>query len=181
MLESLTQSYAARHGKARWAEKTPNHIWHLETIRREWPEAPIIRIVRDPRDVAVSMQKLPWWNRNSLLDNAAIWADSISCSNPFLADDPHSETLRFEDLVTTPETELRRLCAVVAEVYEPGMLDTSRSAEYVVTRKEPWKRSVGSPIDSRHAFRWREHLPAGDANSIAAACADEMSLFGYAP
>ena len=181
MLESLTQPYAERHGKARWAEKTPNHIWHLETIRLEWPEAPIIRIVRDPRDVVVSMQQLPWWSENSLLDNAAIWVDCHNRSNPFFADDPRSDTLRFEDLVTTPETELRKLCTVIGEDYEPGMLDTSRSAEHVTTKQEPWKSFVSHPIDSRHAFRWRDQLPAADAEAIAARCADGMNLFGYVP
>jgi hypothetical protein len=70
---------------------------------------------------------------------------------------------------------------VIGEDYEPGMLDTSRSAAYVVTKKEPWKRSVSGPIDFGHAFRWRDHLPAADAEAIAAECADGMSLFGYAP
>lgn len=180
MLESLTESYAARHQKARWAEKTPNHIWHVGSIRQEWPEAPIIRIVRDPRDVALSMQRLPWWSECSLLENAATWADCHNCSNAFFAADPRSHTLRFEDLVTDPEKELRELCAVIEEDYEPGMLDTSGSAELVVTKKEPWKTSVSGPINAGRAFGWRDRLSAADAREIAAACADGMRLFAYA-
>ena len=37
--------------------------------------------------------------------------------------DPRAMTLRYEDLVTEPERELRRVCAFVGEAYEPAMLD----------------------------------------------------------
>src|SRR5687768_3229239 len=38
LLESLTAIRAARHRKARWIEKTPNHLLHVEKIRSLYPE-----------------------------------------------------------------------------------------------------------------------------------------------
>ncbi len=60
MLESLTVLHAQRAGKARWVEKTPRHLLMTETLRAGWPEAYIVRIVRDPRDVALSLARMPF-------------------------------------------------------------------------------------------------------------------------
>ena len=55
MLASLTELHAHRAGKARWVEKTPRHLLMTGTLRELWPDARIVRIVRDPRDVALSL------------------------------------------------------------------------------------------------------------------------------
>jgi hypothetical protein len=180
MLESLTKTLAARGGKPRWAEKTPDHILHVREIRREWPRAVVIRIVRDPRDVAVSMQQLMWTSGRSILENAELWADWHDRAMPFFAADRRSYTLRFEDLVMNPQTELQRLCRMIEEPYEPGMLDTSQSAKQVASKKEPWKASVSGSIDSSRAFNWRTHVSASEAEAIAARCGRGMRAFGYA-
>jgi hypothetical protein len=180
MLESLTQNHAARNGKPRWAEKTPDHILYVREIRREWPDAVIIRIARDPRDVAVSMRQLLWTSNYSILDNANIWADWHEQAMPFFAHDSRSHTLRFEDLVTTPEVELRKLCDAIGEEYEPQMLDTARTGRSVASKREPWKASVSEPIDASRAFNWRHEVSSVDAEAIAARCEQAMKEFGYA-
>ncbi len=39
LLESLTVPQMVATGKTRWAEKAPNHLLHLETLRRMYPQA----------------------------------------------------------------------------------------------------------------------------------------------
>lgn len=73
LLESLTALPARKRGKARWAEKTPNHLPHLPTLRRHYPDARVVRIVRDPRDSALSMRQPPWASRSALA-NAYTWS-----------------------------------------------------------------------------------------------------------
>ena len=60
MLESLTVLHARKAGKARWVEKTPRHLLMTDTLRAHWPDAYIVRIVRDPRDVALSLTRMPF-------------------------------------------------------------------------------------------------------------------------
>ncbi len=53
----------------RWAECTPEHLLHLPRIKETIPEALIIHIIRDGRDVALSNAKLgyvrrAWWDRS---------------------------------------------------------------------------------------------------------------------
>ena len=59
-LESLTHQFATKNMKKRWIEKTPMHLMYLASILSFFPNAKLIRIVRDPRDVALSLQKVAW-------------------------------------------------------------------------------------------------------------------------
>ncbi|MFO7537303.1 MAG: sulfotransferase, partial [Chloroflexota bacterium] len=67
VLAAVTEPYMHHVGKQRWVEKTPDHIEYLPLIRTHFPDSPIIYIVRDPRDVALSLMKVPW-GATSLLE-----------------------------------------------------------------------------------------------------------------
>ena len=58
LLESLTVPLMLAQQKTRWVEKTPNHLLYLKAIRRFYPAAKIVRIVRDPRAAAFSIDLL---------------------------------------------------------------------------------------------------------------------------
>lgn len=72
LLESLTVTRAALHGKPRWAEKTPRHIFDLPLTRREWRDAIVVRVVRDPRDVALSLARVPFGAASVVADLAGV-------------------------------------------------------------------------------------------------------------
>jgi hypothetical protein len=44
----------------RWADCTPDHLLYLRRIKETMPEALIVHIIRDGRDVALSMEKQGW-------------------------------------------------------------------------------------------------------------------------
>ena len=54
-VRSFYRLYAERHGKLRWGDKTPLYCLHLDTIQAVLPEARFLHIVRDSRDVALSV------------------------------------------------------------------------------------------------------------------------------
>lgn len=53
-LEDIT----ARNGKRLWGEKTPDYGHCMGMLHRLWPDARFVNIVRDGRDVALSMMKV---------------------------------------------------------------------------------------------------------------------------
>ena len=60
LLESLTEQRADARRAPRWVEKTPRHLEVPELDRRRrGRDARIVRIVRDPRDAAVSLTRVP--------------------------------------------------------------------------------------------------------------------------
>ena len=49
--------YAERQGKPRWGDKTPGYATKMRRIWRALPEARFIHMIRDGRDVAVSLER----------------------------------------------------------------------------------------------------------------------------
>src|SRR5690606_33444432 len=60
-LDRLMRAVAARQGKPRWLEKTPGNIAHVDRIWSAWPDAQVLHIVRDPRDVYASLVEAKKW------------------------------------------------------------------------------------------------------------------------
>ena len=132
MLESLTAQRAQRAGVPRWVEKTPRHLEVPELIAETWPDARIVRIVRDPRDAAVSLTKVPF-GTPSLLTNLSLLARMNEASADF-----------YRESAPRPDRALRgprgrrpsRSCSVSApssaRTYEPGD-----------GRRPPWRHRRG--------------------------------------
>ncbi len=178
MLAALTDQLKGREGRARWVEKSPEHLLYVQTIRHHFPTAPLIRIVRDPRDVALSLMKTPWASPH-FLDNLMLWRRYDDQSAAFFAQDQRCYTLYYEALVQAPERELRQLCAFLQEEYEPQMLDTSRSAASVVTDKDQWHPIVHKPADRSRSQVWQRELAPGEQRLAAALLGDRLLAYGY--
>jgi hypothetical protein len=166
LLESLTELHARRAGKARWIEKTPRHLLITDTLRSLWPAARIVRIVRDPRDTAVSLSRMPF-AKESVVGNLVRVDQDHRAARQRIAADPLAMTLRYEDLVTEPERELRRVCAFIGEAFEPAMLEGRDAATSVAGDHEWWKQAVAGPLTAASVGRWRREMSA-DAQRFAA-------------
>lgn len=175
---AMPELYMRRMGKFRWVEKTPDHLPEVMRIRRHFPDAPIIRIVRDPRDVALSLLNVPW-GPSTLVDALTLWLHYDLSSHRFFESDPLSITVRYEDLVASPEAELRRLCVFLRETYEPTMLDTTTASAHVNRTGEPWKSRIAKPADCSRVEAWRRELSEDDRRATEAYLGDRILAYGY--
>ena len=177
MLEALTEQHATRSGKRRWAEKTPNHILHLDQIRREFPNAHIVRIVRDPRDSAQSMRKLAWASQ-SVLANCYTWRQWYEASEAFFGRDRLCKTVFLEKLVQEPEEQMRALCEFLKADFEPSMLKRQTAAS-VMSPQEWWKSDVSKPLQSDRVFTWKQDLNADMATAASVICHTGIDALQY--
>jgi hypothetical protein len=124
-LRIVMEEVARRQGVERWAECTPDHILYLERIKETIPNALIIHMVRDGRDVALSMEKLgyprqlPWDRRPRRMAAGLYWEWIVQRGRE------HGRHLgqdyievHYEDLVATPQRVLDRLTPFVAQVLD---------------------------------------------------------------
>jgi hypothetical protein len=62
---------ARQQGARRWAGNTPEEILHLSTIKKTLPDALVVHVIRDGRDVSVSLSNrrfirpFPWKSRET--------------------------------------------------------------------------------------------------------------------
>lgn len=178
LFESMVRTHAQKQGKERWGEKTPNHILHLDEIRRLYPESFVIHIVRDPRDVAPSICQLPTFS-DSVLANAYLWRDWVNAGLRFAESNPKVLRVEFEQLLQQPEAQLRRITEFIGEEYEPRMRDTSETAAGLRHDREVWKEQVAQPLDPSKAFRWKRSGDGRTVHAISSVCHREIARLGY--
>jgi hypothetical protein len=103
------------------AEKTPKHVLCTSAIRGAFPNAVVIGIVRDPRDVVASLLK-----RKDSVDTAiGRWLGDNSELLKAKSEGRVSHVLRYEDLIENPEREIRAILDLIELDYAEGMLDPS--------------------------------------------------------
>ena len=179
MLESLTAQRAGRRGARRWVEKTPRHLEVPELIAETWPGARIVRIVRDPRDAAVSLTKVPF-GTPSLLTNLSVLARMNEAAADFYRQSDQAMTVRYEDLVAKPERELRRICQFVGVDYEVRMLEDRSGATGVAAAHEWWKGDATGPLDQSRSGRWVDEMPPQVQHYAALNLGPMLEEHGYA-
>ena len=120
VLRLFYRTYAVGRGKTRWGDKTPWYVLRMPMIAELLEEAHFLHIIRDGRDVALSVIPL-WFGPKSVPEAAAWWAQRVRAGR---RDGAHLAYLevRYEQLVERPETELRRLCAFIGLDFDAQML-----------------------------------------------------------
>jgi glycosyltransferase involved in cell wall biosynthesis/LPS sulfotransferase NodH len=115
-LRIVMESMARKQGVERWAETTPDHLLALPRIKETIPNALVIHIIRDGRDVALSMEKQHWirpfpWDHGKELQAAAIyweWIVNEGRTHGRALGGDYKE-VRYEDLVANPQATLREV------------------------------------------------------------------------
>lgn len=177
----------------RWGDKNNFYIQHIATLEAIFPEARYVHIVRDGRDVACSYRKLAATPMDSkyaphlATDIAAIateWHDNnAGAAAAFAALDPARVcVVRYEDLVTSSEAELRRICACLDEPFDEQMLQYylwNQKAQQEPVEFLQWKRkTLEMPTDSE-VGKFRRLLTAEEIAIFDRIAGDTLARYGY--
>lgn len=108
---------AQKQQAGRWALYDPEMLVRMATIKKEIPEALFIHIIRDGRDIALSLRKLggfnplPWTeNARSLEEIALYWEWLVQKGRSYGRQISNDYTeIRFEELVGDPRRTLETL------------------------------------------------------------------------
>ena len=174
---AIPEAFALAQGKTRWAEKTPRHLFYLDLIRELYPDAKIIRIMRDPRDSIPSVIKNIGLS-TSLIGEFYRWMSVFMMSHPFFENDLNSITIRYEDLVQDPDKKVREICEFLGEEFEPSMLKRS-GAEHVRVASETWKRDIDKKITADNIFAWKSKMDTEIARAASLICCEALELLDY--
>jgi len=115
-LRIVMDEVARKQGVDRWIDSTPTNIPHLLRIKKDFPDALIVHIIRDGRDVALSLDKRGWsrplpWDRGKGLLAAGLYWEWIVRKGQELGSmlQPDYLEVRYERLVCEPAETLQRL------------------------------------------------------------------------
>jgi hypothetical protein len=173
LLTCILEYYAESQGKKRYGEKTPHHAFFAETLCEWFPGAAIIHLVRDPRDVVASLQRMPW-APNSIVDNACMWR-LFNRAARRARHRPGYLMVHYEKLAVQPEQELARICAHVGEEYAGSMLSPTEP----VAGPYSWPRHARGPVTKERLHKWREELAVQEVSLIEWLAGKDMPAYGY--
>lgn len=182
----LGNSFARRHGKILWADKTPDYGPHLQSLQLLWPKCRIVHIIRHGLEVAVSMSRHPgfrwmasaremWWESASFnryyqmvdtvdrpfLEYVDLWYwRLLRIQNEASRLSPGSYVeVRLEDLIQWPEDTLKKIATFV-EVSAP----------------EGWLNEAAHIIDIDRLHHHAKNIPA---NELSPRHRDLLTTLGY--
>jgi hypothetical protein len=181
-LDTLYQHYAKQHGAERWGDKTPIYTSYMDLLLQIFPSAQFIHIIRDGRDVALSMID-KWGAQKGHIDlyfAAHTWQRRLRQaleSASRLGSDQYME-LRYEALVHDPEPYVRAMCAFVGESYVPEMTEPHRLGQ---RRIEPgsFHAAVREPPSPDQVSRWRREMSLSDQRICRVVAGEMLQELGY--
>lgn len=110
LVNKLCLSISSNKGKKYWGDKTPSYILNLDIIDKIFPNSKYLYIVRDGRDVALSLLKKNW-GPNNFYSCAQYWNDcnsKISLTADLQARGRLLQ-IRYEDLIDDMENHVRKI------------------------------------------------------------------------
>jgi hypothetical protein len=180
--------YGKINNKLLVGNKTPAYVRNIPTFHAHWPEAKFVHIIRDGRDVCMSI--LNWkkaertvgryasWEEDPVSTTALWWERKVrkgredgAALGPGLYHEMH-----YEELVEDPERECKRLCEFLGVPYDDAMIRFHEGRERVKPgrgAKSAWLRVTSGLRD------WRTEMCTGDVERFETAVGDLLEELGY--
>lgn len=180
LVDAIFTHIAAARGKTRWGDKTPSYVREMETLWQLFPGCQFIHLVRDGRDVALSLKMLSWGSRD-LVKLARDWSWSVTLGRKMGEMIPHNYLeLRYEDLVCDPADSLSRVCNFIGEEFEEVMLDYPDTAKgEMPSRSMIWHGSSVSAPNRGKVQAWRQNMCKSDQIVFDQVAGETLDLLGY--
>jgi len=182
LYERMADLYLHRLGRphvALFGDKSPEHLLRLTDIFHTFPNAKTILIYRDGRDVALSLKKVPWLFRDLDL-NFAVWLHYYRKQQRWLnAPPPNLHVVKYEELVTEPEAEFRKMVAFLGLDYEPQVADGAGNQEGILEKEWAWKGQACAPITTSRIGLWRRELSAPEVARLERWGGPALRSLGY--
>ena len=180
-IDAVFSEWAKGQGKPRWGVKTPGFVKLMDSLLQHFPSAQFIHIVRDGRDVVMSMGRVSWGTRN-LLRAAESWKYLTILGRKMgrVMGPGRYHELRYEDLVNDPEGNLRGICKFLGEEFDPAMLSYHEGAKSEMPESSiDWHKSSVSAPNKNKVFAWKREMPISDQIVFDRYAGDVLEQFGY--
>ncbi len=181
--------YGQQRGKRLVGDKSPGYVREMATLHELWPEAKFIHLIRDGRDVWLSVAgwkkadrsvgQFATWTDDPVATTALWWERSVRLgreAGASLGPTLYHE-VRYEDLVADPGRECRTLCAFLGLSYDEAMLrfyeGRTRDLEPGVPSKRAWLPPTPGLRD------WRAQMPPEDVERFEAVAGAMLDELGY--
>jgi hypothetical protein len=167
----------------RWAVYDPDNLLYIPSIKADIPEALFIHMIRDGRDVALSLSKMggfkPFiWDREAkgLLPTAVYWEWMVRKGRQYgLCIPADYLEVRYEELVSDPRATLRKIEKFLDHDLDYGHIqNTSLGRLHESNSSFPKENERCNPVN-----RWKNKLSSHEVDAIEAMVGEYLEELGY--
>lgn len=180
-IRSLFAAAALDAGKRAWGLKNPNDVLHIRQLAGAFPEARFIHVIRDGRDVALSLRSLRK-APTGIAEAALYWQRRVQRgrrAGQALPVQRYIE-LRYEDLIADPVARLHEICDFLEIKFHEGMLAYHRrSAEVLAGNAHPELHRNLQRAPTAGIRDWRKELSPTDARMFEWVAGRLLQQLGY--
>lgn len=153
----------SRLGCDLWSDKTPHYILNFETIYDLYPNAKYVFIIRDGRDVALSLLKMSW-GPNNIYYCAKLWEECNRWSQRLqsLKDENRLFFVQYEDLLDNIEDRAKKLYEFVGVNYPTEEVD-----------------KIISGVKSGNYNKWKTSMTKRQIRVFESIAGQTLGKFGY--
>jgi hypothetical protein len=186
---SLFDLYGKAEGKALVGNKTPTYVLKVDLLHRLWPKARFVHLIRDGRDVCLSVLK---WSKGPIMKESFVTSkgDPVSTAGSWweshvrfgreagnaLGPGLYYE-IRYESLVSRPAQECAAVCAFLGLPYDEAMLRFHEGR----TRNNPSLDAKDAWLPITPGLRdWRTQMSAEHVERFEAAAGELLDELQYA-
>ena len=177
-LRAFYCAYAKARGRARWGDETPGYLHGMRQIAGALPEARFVQVIRDARDVALSMIEAGQIRPDAVASAARQWAGQVSRARVDAARVDHCLEILYEDLALKPEATLRRVAEFLELPWDPALPEALRAA-WDSSSAEARTAAGVRPALAEPPGRWRSEMGPEDRAACEAVAGDLLAQLGY--
>jgi Sulfotransferase family len=185
---SIFDAYGAIHGKVLVGDKCPRYVRSLTLLHGLWPAARFVHLIRDGRDVCLSIVNwraadrilghFPTWATDRL-STAALWWEwhvRLGREGRDLLTQDHYLEVRYETLIATPPAVSAEVCEFLSLPYSDAMLRFHEGrirADPGLDAKQAWLPPKAGLRD------WKSQMQPDDLERVEAVAGDLLVELGY--
>lgn len=182
-LRIVMESIAENQNVDRWAETTPAHLLYIPEIKRAFPDALILHVIRDGRDCALSLDRqgwiapLPWDRKHPLLAAGLYWEWMVRKGRESGRATTDYMEVSFEELTSSPAPSLARIGEFINHD-----LDYDRIQSVAIGSVSRPNTSFADAIDRegfKPAGRWKSRFPKEELALFEMSAGDLLEELGY--
>lgn len=168
LLDGIYGQFAKFAGRARWGDKYPPYSLDMPVLEVLYPEAQYIHIVRDGRDVALSLQHVGFGPKN-VIQAAFFWKQYVTSAQNFgrTITKARFHEIRYEALLQDPVKVMTDLA---------GFVQIEEGFQEVITRI---KQQIHGDLLADNGLKWKKGLTESQVQRFEKGAGELLEILGY--
>lgn len=180
VIDAVYKSYSKSVGKENsfWGDKTIQNTLYIDYLDKIFDKPKYVHVVRDGRDVVASFLKSKL--QPDLLKAANRWNSTIDYLMKYSKkNSSRILEVKYENLVSDPEKEMRKICKFLNFSFENAMLLQDVKSKKPADINYEHHQNIVNPINIQSIGKWKSYFSASEKEEIHKLLGKNLMKLGY--